>query len=104
MQFYQIAACDQKPVRSALLLTPRGARCINALVRLFVTAVLLAGLGALPTACARTRYYQREALVHPAMAYDHDGATAFIRNKIEGAREGSFGGFGDNVAGGCGCE
>lgn len=54
--------------------------------------------------CARTHYYERELLVDRCMQLDADDVVVFIRNKIEGAREGSFGGFGDNAAGGCGCE
>lgn len=55
-------------------------------------------------ACSTTRFHQRARLADRCMRYDSDAATAFLRTKAEGAREGSFGGFGMSPAGGCGCE
>jgi len=55
-------------------------------------------------ACATTRYYDRQALADRAMAFDADRQVAYLRDKIEAAREGGLGGFGGATAGGCGCE
>ena len=54
--------------------------------------------------CATTRVYERARIVDPAMSFDEDAALTYLRNKIEAAREGGFGGFGGAAAGGCGCE
>jgi len=60
--------------------------------------------GSLLGGCATTRFYDRELLSDRAMAFDQDRPVVYMRDKIEAARLGSFGGFGDSTAGGCGCE
>lgn len=64
---------------------------------------ILALCCALP-ACATTRFHERACLADRAAAFDQDEAVAFIRGKIEAAREGALGGFGHASAGGCGCQ
>ncbi|MCA9554877.1 MAG: DUF4266 domain-containing protein [Myxococcales bacterium] len=54
--------------------------------------------------CAPTRFYERERLAHRCMQMDVDGRVVYIRNKMEAAREGAFGGFGGAAAGSCGCQ
>ena len=54
--------------------------------------------------CARTEYYEREQLMQPCMQFDVDASFVYIRNKTEAAREGGFGGYGADVAGGCACQ
>jgi hypothetical protein len=56
------------------------------------------------TGCNTTRYYERQRLVDHAAAFDQDRLVVYLRDKVEAAREGSFGGFGGSAAGGCGCE
>jgi outer membrane lipoprotein SlyB len=70
--------------------------------RLAVLAALLAAasLGG----CATTRYFERAKLRDAAMICDADASLVYVRNKIEAAREGSFGGFGGAAAGSCGCQ
>jgi hypothetical protein len=63
---------------------------------------LLVGAGV--SACSTTKYYERERLSHRCMEFDADGRLVFIRNKVEAAREGAFGGFGGAAAGSCGCQ
>lgn len=63
--------------------------------------VLLVALG---SGCATTQYYERERLSQPCMQVDADGRVTYIRNKMEAAREGAFGGFGGGAAGSCGCQ
>jgi len=58
----------------------------------------------LSAGCAPTRYHQRERLSHRCMQMDVDGRVVYIRNKMEAAREGAFGGFGGAAAGSCGCQ
>ncbi|MGF1510725.1 MAG: DUF4266 domain-containing protein [Myxococcota bacterium] len=65
-----------------------------------MTWIGVAGL----SACSTTRYYEREKLSHRCMQFDGDGRLIFIRNKVEAAREGAFGGFGGAAAGSCGCQ
>ncbi|MEM1022802.1 MAG: DUF4266 domain-containing protein [Myxococcota bacterium] len=65
--------------------------------------VLLGALGVL-AGCNTTKFYQRERLSHPCMKLDADGRVVFIRNKVEAAREGAFGGFGGAAVGSCGCQ
>ncbi len=64
----------------------------------------LAAASILLSACATTRFYEREMLSEAAMEFDVDGSLVFVRHKIEAAREGGLGGFGASVAGGCGCQ
>lgn len=54
--------------------------------------------------CMTTQYYERERLAHACMQIDADGRVTYIRNKMEAAREGAFGGFGGGAAGSCGCQ
>jgi hypothetical protein len=56
------------------------------------------------TGCATTRFYDRQRLADRAAAFDQDHQVVFLRDKIEAAREGGFGGFGGSAAGSCGCE
>lgn len=67
-----------------------------------LACVLIAVLGL--AGCATTRYYERERLSHRCMQIDADGRVVYIRNKMEAAREGAFGGFGGAAAGSCGCQ
>lgn len=67
-----------------------------------VTFVLL--LASTLAGCAATRYYERERLANRCMQIDADGRVVYIRNKMEAAREGAFGGFGGAAAGSCGCQ
>jgi hypothetical protein len=69
----------------------------------------LAALGLLLAAaslggCSTTRYHERQRLADRAMALDADRPVLYLRDKIEAAREGGFGGYGGAAAGGCGCE
>jgi hypothetical protein len=66
-------------------------------LRLILLAQALAG-------CSTTRYYERQRLSDRAAAFDQDRQVVYLRDKIEAAREGGFGGFGGSAAGGCGCE
>ena len=56
------------------------------------------------TGCATTRFHQRQKLNERCMQLDADGELTYLRNKVEAAREGSFGGYGAAAAGGCGCQ
>jgi|HubBroStandDraft_4_1064222.scaffolds.fasta_scaffold645659_2 hypothetical protein len=55
-------------------------------------------------ACATTHFHERQCLADRAAAFDQDRQVAYLRDKIEAAREGGFGGFAGAAAGGCGCE
>jgi outer membrane lipoprotein SlyB len=63
---------------------------------LFVAAAL--------AGCVTTRFHERQCLADRATAFDQDRQVVYLRDKIEAAREGGFGGFGGAAAGGCGCE
>ena len=68
-------------------------------------ALIAAACAAAPiTACRTTAYYERERLSRRAMQMDADGRLVYIRNKMEAAREGGFGGFGGAAVGSCGCQ
>jgi hypothetical protein len=56
------------------------------------------------TGCATTHFYDRERLVDRSAGFDQDHQVWYMRDKIEAAREGGFGGFGGSAAGSCGCE
>jgi len=71
-------------------------------VRRALAVAALLGLGL--AGCASTAYYERERLSHRCMQLDSDGRVVYIRNKVEAAREGAFGGFGGAAAGSCGCQ
>ena len=58
--------------------------------------------GALTTACATVKPWQRGLLADSCMVFDADTATAYMTHWQE-AREGSMGGFGVQ-GGGCGCK
>jgi hypothetical protein len=62
------------------------------------------GLALAPLGCTTTRYHEREKIADRSAAFDQDRQVLYLRDKIEAAREGSFGGFGGAAAGGCGCE
>jgi hypothetical protein len=62
------------------------------------------GLTATLSGCVTTHFHERERLVDRAALFDQDHFVLYLRDKIEAAREGSFGGFGGAAAGGCGCE
>jgi hypothetical protein len=70
------------------------------ILRLIVASWALSAL----TGCATTRFYDRQCLADRAAAFDQDRQVLYLRDKIEAAREGGFGGFGGSAAGGCGCE
>jgi hypothetical protein len=69
-----------------------------------VMVVLALAGAAILSGCQTTRYFERSRLADRAMAMDGSGGLVYIRNKIEAAREGGFGGFGASAAGGCGCQ
>lgn len=69
-----------------------------------VAALVLTGVALAASGCAATRFHERERLSDRAAVFDANSAVAFIRAKMEAAREGAFGGFGAAAAGGCGCE
>jgi Domain of unknown function (DUF4266) len=54
--------------------------------------------------CTGPRFHERQRLADRACGFDQDRAVLYLRNKVEAAREGSFGGFGGASAGGCGCQ
>ncbi|MCA9523197.1 MAG: DUF4266 domain-containing protein [Myxococcales bacterium] len=56
------------------------------------------------SSCQTTHFYERRRLADGCMQFDANGRLAYIRSKIEAAREGSLGGFGAGTAGGCGCQ
>jgi hypothetical protein len=62
------------------------------------------GVASALTGCVTTRFHERERLVDRAALFDQDRQIVYLRDKIEAAREGSFGGFGGTAAGSCGCE
>jgi len=66
----------------------------------------LAGVAALllATGCATTAPTDRARLASDAMRFDPDEGLQYLRLKMEAAREGSLGGYGDATAGSCGCE
>lgn len=66
--------------------------------------VIVAALVVGASGCVTTAYYERERLSHRCMQLDSDGRLIYIRNKVEAAREGAFGGFGGAAAGSCGCQ
>lgn len=70
--------------------------------RLALGAALV--LGAAGTGCGVTRFHERQRLADRAATFDADRPVVYLRDKIEAAREGGFGGFGGSAAGGCGCE
>lgn len=67
-------------------------------------ALTLAALAVAASGCSTTRFYERERVADRAMQLDPDSSRVYILNKLAGAREGGFGGFGGAAAGGCGCE
>jgi hypothetical protein len=76
----------------------RARRTACALVALIALTALAGG------GCATTAYYERAKLSDRCMQLDSDDSLTYIRHKTEAAREGSVGGFGAAVAGGCGCQ
>ncbi len=50
------------------------------------------------------QYYDRSKQKDLAMEFDADPGWVGVRDKIEAAREGAFGGFGAARAGGCACQ
>jgi len=69
-----------------------------------LAALAVLALGAAATGCGVTRYHERQRLADRAASFDPDRPVVYLRDKIEAAREGGFGGFGGSAAGGCGCE
>lgn len=70
-----------------------------------VLALLGAAAAASGTAgCAVTAPADRARLASEAMEFDPDAGLQYLRLKMEAAREGSLGGYGDAMAGGCGCQ
>ena len=68
------------------------------------SAFLWIGFASALSGCATTRYYERECLADRAAGFDQDRPVVYMRDKMEAARLGGFGGFGGSAAGGCGCE
>ena len=66
-----------------------------------ITCLALVAVGA--TGCLRVRAYQRELLSTRPMQNGAESAEDRFRQHWQGAREGSFGGFGA-AGGGCGCN
>ena len=73
------------------------------LIMLVCTAALPSTLGA-ASGCSTTRFYERARIADRAMQLDPDSSMTYYLNKLAGAREGGFGGYGGAAAGGCGCE
>jgi hypothetical protein len=73
-------------------------------IRRLVAGLVAVALAGATAGCATTRIMDRERIADDAMRFDPDGSVAFLRGKIEGAREGALGGYGESAAGGCGCE
>ncbi len=69
-----------------------------------VALVVSAALAGLSAGCAVTAPADRARLASEAMEFDPDPALQYLRLKMEAAREGSLGGYGDAMAGGCGCQ
>lgn len=68
-------------------------------------ALALAAAAALGAGgCAVTAPADRARLASDAMEFDPDDGLQYLRLKMEAAREGSLGGYGDAMAGGCGCQ
>jgi hypothetical protein len=74
-----------------------GVRLLRSLVGTAAVALLVSG-------CATTSGADRDRLRAEAMALDPDSGLRHLRLKIEAAREGSLGGYGEASAGGCGCQ
>lgn len=72
--------------------------------RLLVTFVVLMGATSVVSSCTTTRFFERERVADRAMQLDPDSPMTYMLNKLAGAREGGFGGYGGAAAGGCGCE
>ena len=71
--------------------------------RIFLTAIVLAGLSACSPIEPWVKPYERDRLADPIMELDpHPVSTAYIHHVFE-AREGSRGGEG-SAGGGCGCN
>lgn len=70
-------------------------------MRWLSTCLLLGTL--LATGCVRIKPYQRELLSTRPMTNGAEAAEDRFRQHWQGAREGSFGGFGA-AGGGCGCN
>ncbi len=71
--------------------------------RIWLTAVLLAGMSACSPIEPWVKPYERDRLADPIMALDPDPvSTAYIHHVFE-AREGARGGEG-SAGGGCGCN
>lgn len=73
-------------------------------LRRLVALGLLAAAAAVGPGCATTAPADRARLASEAMRFDPDGGMQALRLKMEAAREGSLGGYGDAMAGGCGCQ
>ena len=72
--------------------------------RFLAALVLLGGMGIAGSGCATTGIVERDRIASPEMRFDADGSIAFLRGKVEAAREGALGGYGGAAAGGCGCQ
>lgn len=94
-EVHRVDAARPYAENAPMIIAPRRMRTSAACVLLLIAPAL---------GCATTRVYERERVVDEAMAFDDDDALSYVRNKIEAAREGAFGGFGAAAAGGCGCQ
>lgn len=77
---------------------------LPALARRLRVPAVLATLVAVGGGCAATAPADRARLASEAMRFDPDDGMQYLRLKMEAAREGSLGGYGDAMAGGCGCQ
>ncbi len=72
--------------------------------RFRILSAVFPALALLCASCSATQFHQRERLNDRSMQLDHDQGLAYVRLKIEAAREGALGGYGSAQAGGCGCQ
>lgn len=64
----------------------------------------LIALGLPLIGCTPVRANQKQRLVDPIMAFDHDHVQTEMLGHILTPREGAIGGFSSAGAGGCGCN
>lgn len=74
----------------------------SGLRRAALLAVLALGALAAP-GCRTVRFYEREHLNDPIMAFEDDPTETHFYQKVYYSREGSAGGIGATAGGGCGC-
>jgi len=65
--------------------------------------LMVLGLAAAASGCARVKTYERELLAKPTMTFQPDPHEDVLDNHMLEAREGAAGGYG-SAGGGCGCN